>query len=200
MSIPISSSQSQHQEAILSLDDLDLSPQLTSSHPNASASSKSSSTLLLIAKNGATHVISKQAAIMSELLRSMMESDSEAYEVPLTPLDSDILKKCIEYCTYHSTRPPRAIERPLPSSDMSDFVERWDLDFLQPFDDETVFRLMLTANYLSIQPLLSLCCARIAVNIKHSTPDQIRTMLGIRHDATSEEEEWVRNQFKDILA
>ena len=56
----------------------------------------------------------------------------------------------IEYCKYHH----KAEAESLPEDEKN----TWDKDFVK-VDDETLFNLILAANYLDIKPLLDLTCA-----------------------------------------
>lgn len=55
-------------------------------------------------------------------------------------------------------------------------------------DQSIIFELILAANYLDIQPLLDLCCAKVASLIKGKTPEEIRRTFNIVNDFTPEEE------------
>ena len=61
-------------------------------------------------------------------------------------------------------------------------------------DDETLFNLILAANYLDIKPLLDLTCKTVADEIKGKTPEEIRIRFNIKNDFTPEEEEEVKRE------
>merc|ERR1719408_717559 len=63
-------------------------------------------------------------------------------------VDSKILIKVIEYCKYHH----KAEQESLPEDDKN----VWDKDFVK-VDDETLFNLILAANYLDIKHLQDRC-------------------------------------------
>merc|ERR1712166_261969 len=70
----------------------------------------------------------------------------------------------------------------------------WDKDFVK-VDDETLFSLILAANYLDIKPLLDLTRKTVADYIKQcKTPQEIRRRFNIKNDFTPEEEEEVRKE------
>merc|ERR1712084_132724 len=101
----------------------------------------------------------------------MVEDTELDTPVPLPMVDSKILIKVIEYCKYHH----KAEQDSLPEDDKN----VWDKDFVK-VDDETLFNLILAANYLDIKQLLDLTCKTVADNIKN--------------DFTPEEEEEVRKE------
>ena len=61
-------------------------------------------------------------------------------------------------------------------------------------DDETLFNLILAANYLDIKSLLDLTCKTVADEIKGKTPEEIRIRFNIKNDFTPEEEEEVKRE------
>lgn len=69
----------------------------------------------------------------------------------------------------------------------------WDKEFVK-VDDETLFNLILAANYLDIKQLLDLTCKTVADEIKGKTPEEIRIRFNIKNDFTPEEEEEVKRE------
>merc|ERR1719442_183403 len=90
-------------------------------------------------------------------------------------VDSKILIKVIEYCKYHH----KADQESVPEDDKN----VWDKDFVK-VDDETLFNLILAANYLDIKSLLDLTCKTVADEIKGKTPEEIRIRFNIKNDFT----------------
>ena len=102
---------------------------------------------------------------------------------PPPPLVSPFARpqiKVIEYCKYHH----KAEQESLPEDEKN----VWDKDFVK-VDDETLFNLILAANYLDIKSLLDLTCKTVADEIKGKTPEEIRVRFNIKNDFTPEEEE-----------
>jgi len=151
----------------------------------------------LVARDGSRHTISRKAAALSDVLRSSLETDREAKEMEFKQIDGDIMAKAVQYLTYHQDNPPRSIPKPLVTS-LNDEVDSFDASFSDT-DQDTLFKLILVANYLSIKPLLHLMCARVASLMKGKTPEQIRATFNIRNDATPTEEEEIRREYKDII-
>jgi len=154
----------------------------------------------LRSKDGEVFDLPKKSAMMSKLIKTAVENDKskETDIIDLVHLESDIVRKIIEYMNYHSKVPPRSIEKPLASPNLKDLVDEWDAKFAD-VDQDMMFRILLAANYMHIQPLLLLMCAKVASLIKGRTPEEIRKTFGIKDDATPEEEEEVRKQYKDLL-
>ena len=90
----------------------------------------------------------------SRLLNVEMYFSQDEEVVPLPNVNAAILKKVIQWATYHKDDPP------LPEDDenkekRTDDICSWDADFLK-VDQGTLFELILAANYLDIKVSLTL--------------------------------------------
>lgn len=146
--------------------------------------------LTLISQEQEKYVVPKKVALMSELIRTIVEGDSSDKEIPLPHVKGSVLHKVVLYMKYHADNVAKEIEKPLKSPIMSEVVEQWDADFVE-IEQEQLFDLILAANYLHIRTLLDLACAKIASILKNKTPEQIRKTLNLQNDFTPEEEEAV---------
>ena len=95
--------------------------------------------------------VEKEVACRSVTVKNMVDDTGLDAPVPLPMVDSKILIKVIEYCKYHH----KAEQESLPEDEKT----VWDKDFVK-VDDETLFNLILAANYLDIKPLLDLTCEK----------------------------------------
>ena len=139
-----------------------------------------------------TLALSKESAKLSNVWSAMIdEDDEEDTQIPLTE-GSNIafatLQWVAEWCTFHSTHPLSTIEKPLRSPQLSECgVQEWDEQFIDK-PQEDVFNLIKAANFLDIQGLLDLACAKIASLIRGKSPEEIRQTFNITNDYTPEEE------------
>ena len=125
-----------------------------------------------------------------------MIEDGGEDECPLPNVKSAILKKVIDYCTYHKDKPADQISKPLKSANLAECnVSEWDIEYVN-IDKEILFELILAANYMDIRPLLDLCCAKVASMIRGKTVEQIRSEFNIVNDFTPEEEARIREENK----
>lgn len=142
-------------------------------------------------------IVSTEVAKMSITVKNMLEdmdsnSEDASVPIPLPNVTGKILAKVVEYCQHH-------IENPTPVSEdqkdekRTDDIVPWDLEFCK-VDQETLFQLILAANYLDIKPLLDVTCKTVANMIKGKTPEEIRKTFNIKGDFTPEEEEQVRKE------
>ena len=104
-------------------------------------------------------------------VKNIVDDTGVDVPIPLPMVDSKILIKVIEYCKYHH----KAEQESLPEDEKT----VWDKDFVK-VDDETLFNLILAANYLDIKPLLDLTCKTVADMIKGKTPEEIRAHFNIQ--------------------
>ena len=108
--------------------------------------------------------------------------------MPLSDVKSAVLAKVIEFCKHHVDQRLPEIEKPLRSNNLAEIVPEWDAKFVDDLAQETLFELILAANYMDIKPLLDVACAKVAALIRNKTPEQIRRAYNIRNDFTPEEE------------
>ena len=122
--------------------------------------------------------IAKQSVTIKIMLEELGMDEEDEEVVPLPNVNAAILKKLIQWATYHKDDPP------LPS---------WDANFLK-VDQGTLFELILAANYLDIKGLLDVTCKTVADMIKGKTPEEIRKTFNIKNVSTPSEEEQVRKE------
>merc|ERR1711964_818921 len=67
----------------------------------------------------------------------------------------------------------------------------WEADWMDEIfgrcGKQMIFKLILAANYMTIQPLLDLGCMKIATMIKGKSPEEIKRILGDNDEAGNDE-------------
>eukprot|EP00750_Incisomonas_marina_P017402 INCI20319.1.p3 GENE.INCI20319.1~~INCI20319.1.p3 ORF type:complete len:187 (-),score=48.25 INCI20319.1:1421-1981(-) len=171
------------------------------------ANASEPTTVTLVSSQGDSFQVDGKVAMMSELVKTMIggvedeggssggSGGSQSQEIPLPNVKTAVLVKVIEYCKHHVDNPVAPIQKPLVDSDMKKVVPEWDADFVD-LEQETLFELILAANFMDIKPLLDLTCAKVASMIKGKTPEQIRKAFNIVNDFSPEEEAKVREENK----
>ena len=96
--------------------------------------------------------IAKQSLIIKDMLENLL-NDEEV--VPLPNVDAFILRKVIQWLTYHKddSFPRKDAKKMTVDMDqemMTEDICPWDVDFLK-VDQGTLFELILAANYLHIE-------------------------------------------------
>lgn len=129
--------------------------------------------------------VEAKAAFRSITIKNMVDDTGLDMHLPVPMVDSRTLVKVIEFLKYHQ----RAEDESMPEVDQA----VWDKNYAK-VDDETLFNLILAANYLEIKPLLDLTCKAVADEIRGKTPEEIRTRFNIKNDFTPEEEEEVKRE------
>ncbi|CAG0890322.1 unnamed protein product [Darwinula stevensoni] len=121
---------------------------------------------------------------------SLENYEEEDSPWPLPNVNGAILKKVIQWCTYHKGDPPADEDN---KEKCTDDISSWDADFLK-VDQGTLFELILAANYLDIKDLLDVTCKTVANMLKGKTSKEIYKTFNIRNDFTPAEEEELRKQ------
>lgn len=119
----------------------------------------------------------------SETIKHMIEADCADSIIPLPNVTSNILVKVIEYCKKHEKETDKVAES----------LNSFDAEVVK-VDQDTLFDLILAANYLDIKGLLDLTCKTVADMMRGRTPEEIRNIFHIKNDYTPEEEADVRKE------
>jgi len=152
--------------------------------------------------DGTRFVVDRKSFETSKTIMNLVEDSGTEQDIPLPNVNRRTLEKVIEYAKQHRDDPRK--EEPkneeviegqpampeLPTGEISE----WDLNYTREMDQETLFNVILAANYLDMRDLLMLGCRTVANMIKGKTPEEIRQMFGIENDFTPEEEERVRKE------
>jgi len=136
--------------------------------------------------------IAKASVTIKTMLEDLGRDEEDEEVVPLPNVNSTILKKVIQWATYHKDDPPPP-EEDDGKDKRTDDISSWDSDFLK-VDQGTLFELILAANYLDIKGLLDVTCKTVANLIKGKTPEEIRKTFNIKNDFTQAEEDQVRKE------
>jgi S-phase kinase-associated protein 1 len=140
---------------------------------------------LLSSENIKVNIDSKSAE-RSNLLKGLIQDYTEDTDIPMPEIKVDILKKCVEYLIHYKDLEPKEIPKPLPSPNLLDVTDEWDVNFIG-IDLDSVFDIINAANYLDIKPLLDLACSKIASTMKGKSAEEIRTIFNLENDLTEDE-------------
>ena len=138
----------------------------------------------LKSSDGKIFEVPKAVALLSVIIKTVVEDLRSENPIPLPSVSSDILEKIIKYCTYHVDHPIRTIGK----------VDPWDAEFVN-VDLPTLFQIGWAAQSLDIATLLDLVCRTIAGEITAcKTHEKVREMLNIENDLTPEDVEAIKRQ------
>ena len=150
----------------------------------------------LISSEGDLFKVDIEVAKYSDLVKSML-SDDDNDDIPLPNVNSDVLAAVMEFCNYHIQNGPMAeITKPLKSVNMVENVSEWDALYINKFTQDMLFKIIMATNYMDINPLLNLACAKVASMLIGKTPEEIRATFNITNEFTPEEEAQVRQENK----
>jgi len=158
-----------------------------------------SGNIKLNSKDGKDFQVDKKYAWVSNLVKTSMEQDTAATEIPMPGVKGDVLSKVVDYMNHHKGTEPPIIEKPLRSKIMKDVCKDvWDAEFIDKIgeDRQKLYDLILAANYMDIKGLLHLGCAKVASLIKGQPLEKIKDILAPK-PPTREEDQPVGGEKKD---
>ena len=133
----------------------------------------------------------------STILKNMIEDIGVDDEIPIPNIQLPILKKVIEYCEHYIDSEPKEIQKPLVSPNLIECgVDEWDDNFINFPNIDDLIDLIVAGNFLDIEGLVNLGCAKIASYIAGKSVEEIRETFGIVNDFTPEEEAQLREENK----
>ncbi|CAF3743733.1 unnamed protein product [Rotaria sordida] len=124
----------------------------------------------------------------SKTIKDVLENcgGAEGTTIPLPNVDSANLKKIIEWLTHHKDDVPSFDDDEDYGERKKIEISKWDQDFLK-IDQNSLFQLLLAANYLDISKLIDIICKTVADMMNGKTTEQIRETFKIPNDFTPEE-------------
>ena len=137
-------------------------------------------------------VIATQCVTIKTMLEDLGMDEEDEEVVPLPNVNAAILKKVIQWATYHKDDSPLTEDDKNKEKKTGD-ISSWDADYLK-VDQGTLYELILAANYLDIRGLLDVTCQTVANMIKGKTPEEIRKTFNIKNDLTPAEEDQIRKE------
>ncbi|KAM7496422.1 hypothetical protein LguiA_020836 [Lonicera macranthoides] len=142
--------------------------------------------IVLQSSDKETFEVEEAVAMESQTIKHMIEDDCVDTSIPLPNVTSKTLAKVIVYCKKHVVKDK--------TCDHEEELKKFDVEFMKGLDQDTLFDLILAANYLNIKSLLDLTCQTVADMIKDKSPEEIRKIFNIKNDFTPEEEDAVRQE------
>ena len=146
-----------------------------------------SNEIKIIVKEGKEIALTKKASELSELLKGALNELDEK---------NGLLIK--EYLTHYNGESPKEIEKPITSNEMKNLTDEWSSTFIDKLSLEDVTNLTVAANYMGINSLLDLCCAKVATLCKDKNEDEIFKMFNITETFSEEEKNKIKNENKWI--
>lgn len=89
-----------------------------------------SSTIRVYSKEGETIDIDQQIAFRSGYIKHKIEDEGDDEDIHFNNIKSATLHKVIEFCTYYNENELTPIPKPIPSSQIEEFVTEWDAAYI----------------------------------------------------------------------
>ena len=156
------------------------------------------SSIKLVTKDGKELEITKKQAELSELLKQAINDYPKEVSFPLNEIDEKNGEKIKEFLTHFDGVAPAEIEKPLTSNDMKTLTDEWSANFVDKMPLEDLVNLTVAANYMGINSLLDLCCAKIASLCKDKSEEEIFKTFNITETFSEEEKNKIKEENKWI--
>ena len=131
--------------------------------------------------------LDKNAISLSKLASVMISVDKNEKTLPISNIHSSTMKHIVKYLKYHALNPVPENNTPvkLISNVFSkNIICEWDIKLIDEdvmYDKKTaknnLYSLIRACNYMDIQPLLHLTCAKVACMIKGESIDAIKNII-----------------------
>lgn len=146
-----------------------------------------SKNITIISSDGENITIDEKSAKRSNLLNGVLQDFKGDLEIPTPSVRAEVLKKVVEYLTHYKESEPREIPKPLPSTNLLDVTDEWDVTFINSIDLDFTYEIVNAASYMEIDSLLYLACAKLAALMTGRTVEEIRETFNIENDLSPEE-------------
>lgn len=145
--------------------------------------------ITLISKDLGRFEIDKKSAFVSTLIKESLEKD-DTPELEIPSVNSVVLEKVVEYMKHHKGKEEEKPEKPIKSKIMSEVcTDQWDATFIDAvglLGNQILYDVILAANYLDMQTLLHIGCAKVASLIKGQPLEKLKEILSTGEKSTSD--------------
>ena len=152
----------------------------------------------IITKEGKEFTLSKKSCELSELLKSAINDYPKESSFPLNDLDEKNAELIKEFLSHFNGEAPKEIEKPIQSNEMKNLTDEWSSTFIDKIPLEDLTNLTVVANYMGINSLLDLCCAKVASLCKDKSEDEILKTFKITEKFSEEEKNKIKSENKWI--
>ena len=136
-------------------------------------------------------------AKQSVILKNMIEDLGPDGNLNISNIKKDTMRKVIDFCKHYKESKLPTIQKPLQSDKLSEAInDEWYVKFIDLDKVDDIIDIVIAANFLDIDPLTELSCAKLASLIKGKSVEEIRKKFGIENDFTAEEEAQIREENK----
>ena len=142
----------------------------------------------LKSEDGQVFEVEESCLSMSKFFKDLINDYPDPdQEININRADGKNLSKIIEYLKHYENEKPKEIPKPLTSSDLKPILSPWDYNFINSISLEECIDLVNAANFLYINELVNLACAKLASEMMNGPIEQVREKFGIKSDMTEDE-------------
>ncbi|KAK1563304.1 hypothetical protein Q3G72_025712 [Acer saccharum] len=134
--------------------------------------------ITLKCSDGEALQVDEAVALESQMIKKIIKDDCADNGILLPEVTSKILYKIIEYCKKHVESPK---SNDCATGAVDDDLKAWDAEFVK-VDQDTLFDLILAANYLNIKSLLDLTCQTVLDLTDGKTFEELNKWYNIKVD------------------
>ncbi|KAJ4765871.1 SKP1 [Rhynchospora pubera] len=168
------------------------SQNITPKNPDVEENNTTSkSYITLRSLDGGKFEVPEAVAKVSPTICQMIEDDYDKSIIPIHNVTATTLAMVIEYCKKHvKATDASKIETAEPDTSMmsAEALKNWDQEFID-VDIDTLYDLIMAADYLKINGLMDLACEKVAYMIKGRSVEELRQMFNIENGFIPEVEE-----------
>jgi len=138
------------------------------------------SKLLVSAFNGSDDILNLSEKTEENNKFTMSNINKHDNDIVLQNIDGETLGHIVQFLKEHNGTEPPLPEKPVKSKDMKDVTTEWMAKFIDDIvnkDITQLYKVISAANYLFINSLLHICCAKVASMLKGIPIDEIKNTL-----------------------
>ena len=147
--------------------------------PSSASAANGETPVIFVSSDEKRFTLPKKIAVQSLVVQDLMEGNDQEPIIPFPLVTGDVMERVVAFMIIHETVPLRQIPIPLEMT-VEEYIDTRDKTFITELSVEMTIKVLLAANYMNIKSLKDLLCAKIASNMRGKTPEEIRTMFGIK--------------------
>ena len=146
--------------------------------------------IILIASNNEKISLSKEAAMQSKLLETLINDllDDDKSIFNFYDIKYEILKKIVDYLNYYNNNKHKKINRVIAIYDFESEMNKWDIEYTN-IDINIIIDLIYAANFFDIKSLIELLTIKLDSIMMRKNPDLINKLINKNENNNIDEKE-----------
>lgn len=166
----------------------------------------------IVTNDNKEYTLPQEIAFRSGLIKNIVQDldlSQNADEIPLTNVDSKTFEKIKKYMELHKAnqelnKEPKTPKEPKAPQEQAQGstglydrapkendrpIAPWEQEYVDKElkDEDTLYNIVLAANFMDIESLMTLCCKVIAESIKGKTVEEIREKFNLPAEEESDD-------------